>query len=46
MATANCDQAIMVSLASMQRNIMLAVFGMNSTDRTHMEEISIEHSIS
>ena len=46
MATANCDQAIMVSLASMQRNIMLAVFGMNSTDRTHMAEISIEHSLS
>ena len=42
----NCDKAIMVSLASLQRNIMLTVFGMNSADRTHMAEISIERSIS
>jgi hypothetical protein len=45
MATANCDKALMVSLASLQRNVMLAVFGMNSTDRTHMAEISIESSL-
>jgi len=45
MATANCDKTLMVSLASLQRNVMLAVFGMNSTDRTHMAEISIESSL-
>jgi hypothetical protein len=45
MATANCDKALLVSLASLQRNIMLTVFGMSSTDRTHMAEISIESSL-
>jgi len=45
MATANCDKTLMVSLASLQRNVMLAVFGMSSSDRTHMAEISIESSL-
>lgn len=44
-AKANCDKALMVSLASLQRNIMLTVFGMSSADRTHMAEISIESSL-
>ncbi len=45
MATVNCDKAIMVSLASIQRNVMLAMFGMSANDRTHMAEISIENSL-
>jgi hypothetical protein len=35
----------MVSLAALQRNLMLGVFGMNATDRTHLAEISIESSL-
>jgi len=35
----------MVSLAALQRNFMLGVFGMNATDRTHLAEISIESSL-
>lgn len=45
MAAVNCDKTIMVSLASLQRNVMLAMFGMSANDRTHMAEISIENSL-
>jgi hypothetical protein len=45
MAASTCDKALVVSMASLQRNVMLAVFGMNPTDRTHLAEISIEMSL-
>ena len=45
-AKAGCDRALLVSLSSLQRSLMLTIFGMSSTDRTHMAEISIERSIS
>ena len=45
MATSTCDRTLMVSLAALQRNLMLGVFGMNATDRTHLAEISIESSL-
>lgn len=45
MAAATCDRTLLVSLSTLQRNVMLAVFGMNGTDRTHMAEISIESSL-
>lgn len=45
MASSTCDKALLVSMASLQRNVMLAIFGMNATDRTHLAEISIEMSL-
>lgn len=45
MATSTCDRTLMVSLAALQRNLMLGVFGMNATDRTHLAEMSIEGSL-
>ena len=45
MATSTCDRTLMVSLAALQRNLMLGVFGMNATDRTHLAEMSIESSL-
>lgn len=45
MGSSSCDKALLVSMASLQRNVMLAVFGMNATDRTHLAEISIEMSL-
>ena len=45
MTSSSCDKALVVSMASLQRNVMLAIFGMNATDRTHLAEISIEMSL-
>jgi len=44
-AQSNCDKALIVSMASLQRNIMLTLFGMSSADRTHMAEISIQRCV-
>lgn len=45
MTSSSCDKALLVSMASLQRNVMLALFGMNPTDRTHLAEISIDMSL-
>jgi len=45
MSSSSCDKALVVSMASLQRNVMLAIFGMSATDRTHLAEISIEMSL-
>jgi hypothetical protein len=45
MAVSTCDKALVVLMASLQCNVMLAVFGMNPTDRMLLAEISIEMSL-